>query len=222
VLRAAGHALELAGSRLAARLAYDGLARPLARLRERGQLVDERQQTLRLVFAERFRQARERLSKAEVATLRFGSGAQFARLSQRLGQRMFQLQQGVERLLLSGERRVNAEAARLQAALPAGRLARWDERVAQSKQRLGAALRHKLVQQRGLLRARVEAVAACDPERVLQRGYSITREARNRRVIRTVGQVKDGLRIITQLADGEFPATADDPRQAGLFDQEHA
>jgi exodeoxyribonuclease VII large subunit len=62
-LRAARHNLELAHSRLATRLAREGLARPLTRLRERAQLVDERQQRLGLARAEHFRLQRERLGR---------------------------------------------------------------------------------------------------------------------------------------------------------------
>ncbi len=65
---------------------------------------------------------------------------------------------------------------------------------------------------------RLEAVAACNPERVLARGYSITRDARTRKIIRSIEQIRDKLRIITQLADGEFRGTADDPKQPSLFD----
>lgn len=68
------------------------------------------------------------------------------------------------------------------------------------------------------LAARLEALAAYNPEQVLRRGYSITRDARTRRIIRSVEEIRAGLRTVTQLHDGEFRATADDPRQARLFD----
>jgi len=191
VWRAASHAVELSRSRLDALLAGDHLARPRARLRERGQLLDERQQRLRLVTAERFRAVRERLSHAEVAILRFGSGAGLAQLSQRLEQRVFHVRRATERMLLLQERQLNAGAARLQRALPTGRR---------------------------LLKTRMEAIAACDPKRVLRRGYSVTRAARTRRIIRSIEEIQAKMRIVTELADGEFRSTADDPRQPRLFD----
>ena len=46
----------------------------------------------------------------------------------------------------------------------------------------------------------------------------MTRAARPRRVIRSVAEIKDKMRIVTELADGEFKSTADDPKQPGLFD----
>ena len=54
VARSARHALELARAQFERLLAYDGLIRPLGRLRERGQLLDEVQQRLRLATSEHF------------------------------------------------------------------------------------------------------------------------------------------------------------------------
>jgi exonuclease VII large subunit len=116
------------------------------------------------------------------------------------------------------ERRLNAEVARLQSLLPMGRLARYDEHVRQACRRLAATLHQSLTHRGRLLRTRMEAIAACDPKRVLRRGYSVTRAARTRRVLKSVEEIKDAMRIVTQLADGEFKSTADDPRQPGLFD----
>lgn len=217
-VRAAGHTGELARSRLEALLAYDGIARPRARLRERAQLVDERQQRLRLITSERFRAARERLSRSELAILRFGTGAQFARSAHRLEQRVFNVRRGAERLLLRQERRLNAWARRLQGLVPIERLARHDEHLRQTDSRIVAMLRRSLGHCRRLLRTRMEGIDACDPRRVLHRGYSLTRDARTRRVIRSVEQVRQDMRIVTELADGEFKSTADDPKQPSLFD----
>jgi exodeoxyribonuclease VII large subunit len=216
--RAARHTLELARSRLEALRVRDWLARPLSRVRECGQLVDERQQRLRLVAGDRFRTAREHLSRAELAILRFGTGAQFARLGQRLEQRVFRVCGAAEHLLVRRERRLNAGVARLQGLLPAQRLARYDEHLRQTSDRIAARLRQSLAHHRRLLRTRMEAIDACDPQRVLRRGYSVTRAARTRRVIRSIEEIKDGMRIVTELADGEFRSTADDPQQPGLFD----
>jgi exodeoxyribonuclease VII large subunit len=216
--RVVSHTLELTRSRLGAVLAYDGLARPLSRLRERGQYVDERQQRLRLVSLERFRAVRERLSRAQFAILRFGAGAPFAQLAQRLDRHVFRVRRAAEQQLLGRERRLNAQATRLQPFLPMGRLARYDEQLRQTDRRIAATLRQSLAHHRRLLRTRMEAIDACDPKRVLRRGYSLTRAVHTRRVIRSVEQIKAHMRIVTELSDGEFKSTADDPKQPGLFD----
>jgi exodeoxyribonuclease VII large subunit len=216
--RVTRHTLQLARSRLEGTAACQALARPLAGLQQYAQVIDERQQRLRLVAAERFRALRDRLNRADLSILRFRSGARFAQLGQRLEQRLFDLRRGVERRVLMGERRLGVQTARLQQVLPARGLARHDEHLHQAHRRMAATLRQKVAHCRGLLKARMEAVAACDPKRVLHRGYSVTRMAKTRQVIRSLAQVKDRLRIITELADGEFSSTVEDPRQPGLFD----
>ena len=217
--RAAKHALELSAARLKAVLAYDGLARPLARLRERGQLVDELQQRLRLTTIQRFRDARERLNRADLATMRFRSGAHFRRLAERVNLSVHRLHRALGQPVLRGERALTTRLSRLERVAPPRQLGRLDEHVQQTLRRLGLVVAATLTQRRRELRGRLETLAAYDPQRVLERGYSITRDARTRRIIRSVRQVRDRMRTITQLADGEFRATADDPRQPSLFDE---
>jgi exonuclease VII large subunit len=62
-------------------------------------------------------------------------------------------------------------------------------------------------------------VVASGPEQTLKRGYAIARHARSRKIVRSIREIRDGLRLITQLADGEFRSTAEDPRQPSLFDE---
>jgi exodeoxyribonuclease VII large subunit len=52
-------------------------------------------------------------------------------------------------------------------------------------------------------------VTALDPVRVLERGYSITRDAHGR-VVRTVGAVEPSDRLVTTVADGEITSTVAD------------
>jgi exodeoxyribonuclease VII large subunit len=158
------------------------------------------------------------LSQTEIALLRLSSEVRFARLARRLQQCIFDVRHVAERSLGLGERRLNAAATRLQQSLPTRRLARYDEHLLQAAQRLVSTLRQRLLHGRQLLWTRMESVSACNPKRVLDRGYSITRDARTRRVIRSIEQIRDKLRIVTEVSDGEFQATAEDPKQPGLFD----
>lgn len=218
VARATRHAQELARARLERLLAYDGLVRPLGRLRERGQLLDEVQQRLRLATSEYFRQKRERLNSAELAILRFGTGKHFRRINERLTQGVYRLHRALSRPVTIGERALTNRLARLQGVGPDRRLERIDEHLRQTTRRLEMATKGIYEQCRRRLEARLEALAAYDPQNVLKRGYSITRDARTRRVIRSLSEIREGLRIITQVSDGEFSAHAEDPRQPRLFE----
>jgi exodeoxyribonuclease VII large subunit len=212
------HAVALAEARLRATVAADALARPRERVRQRGQRIDELQQRLRLATHERFLSARRRLEHAELVILRFRSGAHFRRLSERVAERLYALHRAMNRAVMQDGLRLAEMRTRLQRVRPAGRVARQDEHLRQTVARLERAARGLLRERRHELRARLEALTAYDPRGVLRRGYSITRDARTRRVLRSVQDVRDGQRIVTELADGEFRGTAEDPRQPGLFD----
>jgi exonuclease VII large subunit len=230
--RAVVQRIELACARLAATLAYDGLARPQARLRERSQLVDEYHQRLRLLFTDAFRRARQRLDAAELALLRFGTGVRFAQAGRAIEERLHRLLRTLNTRILRGSRELALILVRLDRVHPATRVRGFDEHVFQIAQRLGTVLRTMLAHRRVLLDARLQAVAACSPQTVLKRGYSVTRNGRTRQVLRSIEQVRDKQRISTELSDGEFRSTsevrADDlpappragqsPEQPGLFD----
>jgi len=217
--RAALHALERARAALSYATAYDSFRRPLARLRERAQLVDEWQQRCELTRLRGFQAARSRLDAARIAIMRLATGELFERARHRLTRTLYGLQHALGRVAVLAERRLGFAESHLQRAAPLARLERADERLAQHRQRVMMALRERLSAVRGRLAARLDVLASCDPHRVLRRGYSITRDARSRRVLRSITTVREGERIRTQLADGEFLSTADDPRQPGLFDE---
>jgi exodeoxyribonuclease VII large subunit len=216
--RTAAHALELARSALKAVLAYEGLARPLARLREQVQLVDERQARLVGALVERVASAGRRLTRCELVILRFGTGADFARWGRRLDVGLLRVERCLDRRLAEASHQQGALVARLQTTFPGGRLARVDERIRQSLHRLTASLQAWLTRLNQRVQERAALAAACHPGHVLARGFSITRDARTGRVIRSTSQVHDRQRLRTQVADGEFRSTAEDPRQPKLFE----
>jgi exodeoxyribonuclease VII large subunit len=128
------------------------------------------------------------------------------------------LWRGLSAGVLRGDRRLALVLARVDKAGPPARLPLLAEHLKPVEARLRSITRNLLVHGRAALTLRMEAIAACHPEHVLRRGYSITRDARTRELIRSVRQVRARARIVTQVADGEFRATADDPRQPELFD----
>jgi len=216
--RTVGQQLELARARLNSTLAYDGLARPFLRLRQQAQFIDELQQRLRLALAHCCRAARQRLNATEGILLRFATGRRFVQAARTLDDRLHRLWRSSSLCLLTAERRLTQGSARLEQHGPAPLLRALQEHIRQVSLRLDTALRAGLAHQRQLLVARVDAIAACDPQRVLRRGYSITRDARTHAVITSISQVSPGARLLTTVSDGDFHSTADDPRQARLFD----
>ncbi|MGE0479904.1 MAG: exodeoxyribonuclease VII large subunit [Phycisphaerae bacterium] len=203
---------------LDASLSHPELSRPLARVNERRQRIDETGHRLRHALVARVREQRARLVRAEMVALRFGAGAAFARLRQRLIETTLRLSHAAARSTQQRERRLAAALERLRRAAPPQRIARLDEHVRHARLRVFAALRRGVSHARQRLVLRWDAIAACDPKRVLQRGYSLTRDARTRKVVRSIREIHEGARILTQLVDGEFKSSAEDPRQARLFE----
>ncbi|HOO18133.1 MAG TPA: exodeoxyribonuclease VII large subunit, partial [Phycisphaerae bacterium] len=218
VARGAGHAIQLARARLSATLAYDGLARPLRRLRERAQMLDELQHRLQVAAYCRFRDARQRLNRAELALLRFRSGGALRRLDERVSDRLHRVLRGLIQPVRVRERLLANRLARLQRVSPERRLAAANEHLQQEMQRLHLGMRGILHARRERLERRLEALTAYSPQNVLNRGYSITRDARTHEIIRSIDQIREGVRLITRVSDGEFRSRAEDPRQGRLFD----
>ena len=210
--------LSLGRDRLLAISRQDPLSRPLRRLREKSQLLDERQHKLRHALSHRLRLDRQRLARADVALAAFGSGVVFARRSQQLERCFTRLRSAAADSLRKRERRLTLTGRRIDQAPPLQRLAGLSERVAQEAQRVTLGLARLLERRRALLAARIETLTACAPQRVLQRGFSLTRDAKSRRILRSISEVKPGQGVITELHDGEFFSRADDPRQKQLFE----
>jgi exodeoxyribonuclease VII large subunit len=209
----------LARAALRTALAYDGLARPLRRVRDQQQLLDEALHRLKGALGEQVRGARARVHRAELGVLRVGGGANVARLAQRVAARAQAAREALVRRLLLAGRQMAERTTRLERRGPERRLMRFDEHLRTARVRLDRAVVRTVRHGEQLLAARLEAVRACDPRAVLRRGYSITRLAKTRQVVRSIGDVQDGTRLITEVADGTFRSTADDPRQPGLFDE---
>jgi exodeoxyribonuclease VII large subunit len=151
-------------------------------------------------------QARSRLSAvSEKALLR--------ELSQRLRNAQQELDLSRESLFRMVERRRSTERTRLtnaQLALKAHDPARELAARRQLLQATGRRLREFSQQRLAQARQRWERVAGLlrvlGPDATLERGYSITRDARGK-VIRRVAEAKTRTRIKTRVRDGEFEST---------------
>jgi exodeoxyribonuclease VII large subunit len=173
-------------------------------------MLDELQHRLQVAAYCRFRDARQRLNRAELALLRFRSGGALRRLDERVSDRLHRVLRGLIQPVRVRERLL---ANRLER-----RLAAANEHLQQEMQRLHLGMRGILHARRERLERRLEALTAYSPQNVLNRGYSITRDARTHEIIRSIDQIREGVRLITRVSDGEFRSRAEDPRQGRLFD----
>ena len=98
-------------------------------------------------------------------------------------------------------------------------LRRVDDRLDRLAQALPALMHQRLSWMAEQLRSWQSRLQAGSHERVLARGYSVTRIGKGRTVVRSVRQVRDGDRLITQVADGEFESEVVNLDQLELFGQ---
>jgi exodeoxyribonuclease VII large subunit len=204
--------------RLAQVAVRDSFARPARRLHESAQRLDERMHNLARRMAERFRSVHAALSRAELAILRFGSGAALARIARGIESRVFAIRSALDRVEFRAAARLARALGGIQANTPLRTVERQREHLRSVVERLKRACSAHIGQAGERLRSRIERIAASSPASVLARGYSLTRDARSGELIRSLAQVRDRERIEIEVADGKFKATAEDPRQASLFE----
>ncbi len=212
------HVLRLAEAEFSAALACDVLARPINRLRQHYQTIDDRQQHLQLAVSQLLRGANRSLSNAELDLLRVAAGARFERLGRALDRRLERLNHSLGSLRFRRERSLAASQRHLTQLGPDRSLQRLHEHLRQAGLRLDTAAHHLLRDRARSLKASMQAAMACDPRNILRRGFSIARDVRSRSVLRSLQDIHDKMRITIELADGEFRGIADDPRQPSLFD----
>jgi exodeoxyribonuclease VII large subunit len=86
---------------------------------------------------------------------------------------------------------------------PRERIRLIKERFSIALENLKKAMRMQLTLSRKSLESRVQMLQTLSPLQVLARGYSLTTN-KSGSVLRSVSDIKPGLKVVTRLADGEF------------------
>ncbi len=185
-----------ARQRLLAIERHECFRRPLHRVNQLRQLLDDRQRALSLTLADRLRNEQYRLAdyrerldahhpRAIVARHRHQLAEAERALANAAHYRLFALRDRLQRaIVLMGDRH------------PKHQMRLMHERLTQVQARLNS----------------------LSPENVLRRGYTISTVKRTGVVVRSVNQLKPGDRILTRLPDGTAESTVEDGRQLPLFE----
>lgn len=214
--RAAGHRIETLTARLARAASNELFRDPLAWIGRRSQRVDEAAARLRAAITHRLAGDRARLHRAEVRLNRNRPEAVLARRRERLAaleHRLFWAQGHVNVL---AERRLAAAWGGLLGASPMKRVRAHGVLLEQLRGRLGRAMSELRARRTALLAGLAARLEAADPQRVLARGFSITRS--RGRIVTQPGQVRVGDKVTTQTAGGEFDSRVTDRGQGELFE----
>ncbi len=193
---AARRMLEAAGARLGAVERCAGLRSPVEAVRRRQQALDEIDARLRFSRPEAILSRRRELLSRYEHRLRWVQG----------------------KLNLSAERRLRELTARLMDATPRRHVDRSAVLLDQWKARLSHAMGQTFRHRDRSLNDYAVRLSASSHEAILRRGFTITRLASNRKLLRRREDAQPGERLVTELADGTIMSRVLDGRQGELFD----
>jgi len=218
IRRAVRHRLEIRKAGLDGILRRRAFAEPLAVVERRGQVLDELGARLLRRLHEGLRVGHARLRRCDSVVQRISPQAYCLRLERELSRRLDRLRWAVARRVAGADHRLGAAVSALQATGPGPRLPRLKDRVAHLHRRLEAGVRGRVRRERDRVDALAARLSALSHRSTLQRGFSITRTKKGRRVVRSVSEVDDRARVVTEVADGEFESEVVNLRQLELFE----
>jgi exodeoxyribonuclease VII large subunit len=127
--------------------------------------------------------------------------------AQRLDELSITLQQAMQSRLYQQERTLNNLTPRLMRQSPDKKLAQASHQLSQLQARLNQAIQQQLQQANNSLALQASKLDSVSPLNVLARGYSITKTQQGK-VVKSVGQIKAGDVLVTELVDGSVESTA--------------
>tara|TARA_B110000240_G_scaffold29628_1_gene31386 strand:+ start:8118 stop:9449 length:1332 start_codon:yes stop_codon:yes gene_type:complete len=127
--------------------------------------------------------------------------------AQRLDELSIALQQAMQSRLYQQERTLNNLTPRLMRQSPDKKLAQASHQLSQLQARLNQAIQQQLQQANNSLALQASKLDSVSPLNVLARGYSITKTQQGK-VVKSVGQIKTGDVLVTELVDGFVKSTA--------------
>ncbi|MFP3425065.1 exodeoxyribonuclease VII large subunit [Pseudoalteromonas sp. SIMBA_162] len=127
--------------------------------------------------------------------------------AQRLDELSIALQQAMQNRLYQQERTLNNLTPRLMRQSPDKKLAQASHQLSQLQARLNQAIQQQLQQANNSLALQASKLDSVSPLNVLARGYSITKTQQGK-VVKSVGQIKAGDVLVTELVDGSVKSTA--------------
>lgn len=219
---------------------HEVFRRPLDRINGLRQLLDDRQRALSLAIGDRLRILHRRLANAAARLDDHRPAAVLARLRERLGNAQMSLAQTMTHRLARIRERVGKAQMSL-AQMMTHRLARSHQRLfalasglrerhprhlivlhAQRLKNLESLLRRTMLESDRRRTARLDSLEArlnaLNPQRVLERGYSITTVKKSGALVRKAAQLAPGARVVTRFADGTVESVVEDSKQMSLFE----
>ena len=216
--RAMAHRVRLSQVGLRAVVSRRAFREPLVAVSRRGQLVDEWMIRLEGGLTRRLARRREHLAALEATVRRIAPHRHLYRQAMRLRDAALRLERAVGSRLHDASIRVAravgvASLARLGLIVASER-----RRLDDARETLDRAMRHHVALSREWIQARTNRLKAVGYESVLARGFSVTRLAGDRTLVRSISQLRDHDRVVTRVVDGEFESRVVNLNQGELFE----
>ena len=192
--------------------------RPLDRVNGLRQLLDDRQRALALVMGEKLRGMHRRVNHAAERLDRHRPASVISRIRQRLGDAEMALARGMANRCATAQQKVFALILRLRERHPRHLIGLNGLRVQTADSRLQKAIRQDQRRRGARLEALEARLRALDPQRVLERGYSITTLKKTGVAVRRAADLAPGDRLVTRFAEGTAESVVQDARQMSLFE----
>lgn len=197
---------------------HEAFRRPLDRVGQCRQQLDDRQRWLMAAIETRLHAARRRVQELGLRLEHNRPSVHLLRRRQELATRQRRLNNAAATRLRRWDQRLRRVVIRLAALHPRHAVGLERMRLGATHVRLRCAVDNQMDRRQAMVAGLATHLNAIGPQQVLQRGYSITSLKKGALVVRRSGQVKPGDRLVTRLADGQVESTADDPHQPGLFE----
>jgi exodeoxyribonuclease VII large subunit len=210
--------LQEANHRLSAVERHEIFRRPTDRIDDLRMLLDDRQRALRSAVNDFVRARSDKLASLNERLQRQAPAVRLQRASERLEQMQRLLQSAMHNRLRHATNRLEQDTARLSEHHPRNTIALLRSSLAANDGRLTRAMLMHVQQLSERLNAMSNHLHALSPQRVLERGYTVTRMKRTGTILRSATQLTERDHLITRFHDGEIESTVEDPQQPKLFE----
>lgn len=196
---------------------HECFRRPMDRVNQLRQLLDDRQRALQIAQERLIRNAGQVLHDATVRMAAFLPGT-LGRFRELLDLRRRQLDQRFLVRIRSIDGKLSRASAKLQEHHPRLRLQLARQRLDAAGIRLSTALRRNLQERLRQVDALSRQLDSVSPQSVLRRGYTMTSRKKDGLPLRSEAQVKVGDKLITRFVDGQVESVVEDSNQLSLFE----
>lgn len=215
--RGARTILANAGQLLKAIERHEAFRRPMDRVNQLRQLLDDRQRGLTVGEERLLRRLRDQIQRAGPRLDRFLPSL-VVRSREMLAVKRRQLDQHLARRLRVMHERLAQAALLLQESHPRLGVRLAAQQLDAAQNRLHRTTAHYCRARALQLDALARQLEGISPQSVLRRGYTITTRKNGILPLRSSGQIKPGDKLLTRFVDGQIESVVDDSRQLSLFE----